>query len=303
MHDEIASASVPGKGIALAAAVTTDLVQVVRDIHDLSPTVTAALGRLMTGAALLATGLKDRQRLSLVIEGDGPVERLAAEAWVTDDAAVGVRGYARWPRAELPANERGKFDVAALVGKGRLQVATIHDLGRPYVGVIELRTGEIAEDLAAYLADSVQIPSLVALGVLATPRGVGAAGGLIAQALPGAEERAVETLEAHARELRAVTSLIDAGHDAVGLLNELAGTLPLGPVRRRPVRFACRCSREKVESVLASMGAAELRSMARERDRTVATCEYCSTAYLFSREALLELADRVEGREPAGGVT
>ena len=187
-----------GSGASIFAAVTTDLVAEVQRRHDLSPTATAAVGRLVTGAVLFGAGLAGRERISLQISGDGPIGTVAADAWLLGDRTVGARGYARNGRAELPIDARGKFDVAGVIGDGLLQVTKSYEVGQPYVGVVPLQSGEIAEDLAAYLAKSEQIPSVVALGVLANPNGVVAAGGVLAQVLPGAGDAAIALLEARA---------------------------------------------------------------------------------------------------------
>ncbi len=293
MPDRLSTASAPAAGIAFAAIVTTDLVGEMRDRHDLSPLATAAVGRLTSGAVLLAAGLKGRERISLQIASDGPIGGLAADAWLLNEHTIGVRGYTRNPRVDLPLNECGKFDVAAALGSGSLHVMKTHDVGRPYTGVVPLHTAEIAEDIATYLTRSEQIPSAVALGVLAGPSGVVAAGGLVVQALPGADESAVAELERRARALPPVTQLVSGGADADALIREIAGDLALREHRSLGVAFACLCSREKVESALIGLGTEDLQRMASERERTKASCEYCGHQYDFSSEELLDLSSRV----------
>ncbi len=270
MPDLIVSASAPDAGFAVVAGITTELVRETQQRHGLSPTATAAVGRLTTGAALLASSLKDKERISLQISGDGPLRSLVSDAWLLDRERIAARGYAKEPTADLPLNDRGKFDVAGAVGSGSMQVTKSFELGQPYVGVVPLYSGEIAEDIAAYLVNSEQIPSVVALGVLANPNGVSAAGGMIAQVLPGADERAVAALEERALAMPAVTSLIADGMDAHQLLHALAGDAGLRSHRTVDVLFGCRCSREKVETALLGLGADELRKMARERPETEA---------------------------------
>ena len=142
-----------------------------------APTASAAVGRLLTAAALLGASLNGRERLTLQIAGDGPIGRITADAWSTGPHAVGARAYARNGRADVPLNARGKFDVARVVGEGSLQVTKSYEIGQPYSGIVPLVSGEIGDDVAAYLANSEQIPSVVALGVLADPGGIRAAGG------------------------------------------------------------------------------------------------------------------------------
>jgi molecular chaperone Hsp33 len=292
MPDHLATASVPAAGIAIAAAVTTGLVREIRGRHDLSPLAAAAVGRLTSGAVLLAAGLKGRERISLQVVAGGPIGGLLAEAWLLDGGTIGARGYARNPHVDLPLNARGKFDVAAALGSGSLHVIKSHEVGRPYTGVVPLRSGEIAEDIAAYLAHSEQIPSVVALGVLADPDGIVASGGLVAQLLPGAEEIAIGDLERRARETPPVTQLLKQGADADSLIRQIAGDTTLHEHRRFDVRFACLCSRAKVEAALLGLGADDLRRMASERDRTEASCEYCKHDYEFRSEELLELSSQ-----------
>jgi molecular chaperone Hsp33 len=293
MPDLLVSASNLEAGVALVAAVTTELVAEIRDRHDLWPTATAAVGRLTTGAALFAAMLKRNERVSLQIAGDGPLGTLAADASLLGEGTVGARGYVRNGRVDLPIDSRGKFDVGGAVGKGSLQVTRSSDVGQPYVGVVSLESGEIAEDLAAYLVHSEQIPSIVALGVLANPDGVVASGGIIARALPGADERALTALEARAAAMPPVTQLIAHGADSDALLRELSGGIELRARHAMDVRFACRCNRAKVQAVLLGLGADELLALARERGGTEAVCEYCKTRYDFTGDELRDLAARL----------
>jgi molecular chaperone Hsp33 len=289
MADLLLGASARDEEIVLFAAVTTELVSEIQRRHDLAPTAMAAVGRLATGAVLFGAGLNGSERVSLQISGDGPIGMLAAEAWLLDERTIGVRGYARNPHADLPIDARGKFDVAGAIGDGFLQVTKSYAAGRPYVSVVPLHSGEIAEDLAFHLAQSEQIPSVVALGVLANPLGVMAAGGILAQVLSGADESATEDLERRALGMPAVTTLIAQDADARRLLSELAGDARLRSHRSMEVRFACLCTREKVEAALRALGESELQSMSEERDETAATCEFCKKPYAFTREQIRAL--------------
>jgi molecular chaperone Hsp33 len=282
MPDTLLAASAPDAGIALVAAIATDLVREIRDRHDLWPTAAAAVGRLATGAALFGANLKGNERISLQIAGDGPLGNIAADSWLLDERTEGVRGYARNPRVDLPLDARGKFDVAGAIGTGSLQVTRSSDIGQPYVGIVPLSSGEIAEDLAVYLAQSEQIRSVVALGVLANPNGVVAAGGILARALPGADDRALAELERRAVAMPPITQLVSGGATVDDLLHELAGGWELRSVHTMAIRFACLCNRAKVEAVLMGLGADELLQLTRERDRTEAVCEYCKTRYVFT---------------------
>lgn len=293
MPDLLLGATAQEAGFTVIATIATDLVREVQSRHDLWPTAAAAVGRLAIGAALFGAGLKGRERVSLHINGDGPLESLTADSWLLDDGTLGVRAYARRPHVDLPIDSRGKFDVGGAVGDGSLQVTKSYEVGQPYVGVVPLHSGEIAEDLAMYLAQSEQIPSVVSLGVLANPSGVIAAGGILAQVLPGADERAVAALEARALAMSAVTKLIAEGADAHVLLRALGGDTELSTHRSLDVQFACMCTPQKVRGMLAGLGAAELREMAASRDETEAICEFCKKPYTFTRDELLALAERL----------
>ncbi len=296
MLDLVLSATAPDAGISITAAITTDLVREARARHDLAPTATAAVGRLITGAALLGANLKGSERITLQIAGDGPLGALAADAWLPGEDRVAARAYTRHPHVDLPLNANGKFDVAGAIGAGSLQVTKSYEVGQPYVGVVALISGEIAEDLAAYLINSEQIPSVVALGVLANPDGVAAAGGVIAHVLPGADERAIAMLEERALALPPITTLIARGADAHAILHELAGPFELRAHRTMPVHFDCLCNREKVATALLSLGEQQLRAMARESVETEAICDFCTTPYIFLAGDLFALADRLEAQ-------
>ena len=209
MPDTIVAASAAGAAITVAAAITTELVAEIRDRHDLWPTATAAVGRLTTGAALFAaTNLKGNERVSLQIAGNGPLGTVAADSWLLDEQTIGARGYARNTRVDLPIDARGKFNVAAAIGEGSLHVTRSSDAGQPYAGIVPLVSGEIAEDLAHYLGQSEQTPSVVALGVLANPSGIVAAWGHSGASAAGCRRRsAVRT-----RAARADDATRDATH-------------------------------------------------------------------------------------------
>jgi molecular chaperone Hsp33 len=292
MPDRLVTAAASDGMISLVAGTTTELVQENQRRHDLAPTASAAVGRLATGAALLGASLKGRERLTLQISGSGPVGRIVADVITLADQSVGVRAYAQNPSAEVPLNPQGKFDVARVVGRGALQVTRSFEVGQPYNGVVPLVSGEIGEDIASYLVRSQQIPSVVALGVLANPTGIIAAGGLIAQVMPNADELAIERLEQQAATMPPVTEQIAAGAEAEDLLVAFIGEVGLRVLRTVPIVFACQCTREKVELALLGLGHDELAKMAREQDNTEAKCEFCKKVYTLSSDEVLELIVR-----------
>jgi molecular chaperone Hsp33 len=260
------------------AAVTTTAVEQARRRHGTAPTATAALGRVLTAAGLLGAALKRGQTVMVRILGDGPL----GGALAMSDAVGTVRGYVANPHVHLPLTASGKLDVGGAVGHGTLHVTLDLGLRVPYHGSVPLVSGEIAEDLASYLVVSHQIPSVVALGVLVAPtERVMAAGGLIVQVMPGADERVVTYLEQRAQVLPTVTSMISTGRTPEEMVDAVLGTIVSHVVERGSVRFRCRCSRRKVQNVLISLGAAELREILAEQGQVEVHCNFCSVRYLF----------------------
>jgi molecular chaperone Hsp33 len=293
--DRVVTASAASGTISFVAATTTELVRETQRRHGLAPTAAAAVGRLVTAAALLGSSLKGPERLSLQIGGDGPIGSIAADAWTIGDDVIGVRGYARFPLADLPLNALGKFDVAGVIGNGKLQVTKSYEIGQPYVGVVPLETGEIAEDIAGYLSNSQQIPSVVALGVLADPEGIRAAGGVIAQLMPGVDDATIARLEANAAAMPPVTTQMVAGAGARALIERLAEGLELREHEHvYDVRFDCRCTKERVERALVGLGRDELIKIAKEQPETEATCDFCKKRYVLSSADVEGLLARLD---------
>ncbi|TAM74146.1 Hsp33 family molecular chaperone HslO [bacterium] len=276
--DHLVTATAAEGTIRVRAAITTALVAEARDRHDCSPTASAALGRLMTAAALMGGGLKGERRIALQVAGNGPLRNVVAEAF-EHDGGIGVRGYALPPDVDLPLALNGKFDVGGAVGRGVLQVTRTLENGMPYTGIVELVSGEIGDDIAGYFATSEQTPSVVALGVLASPKGILAAGGIIAELMPGTGEHAIATLERAAAALPPVTALVRSGADARGLVDAVAREMAPKTLRELPVHFACRCSREKVEIAVRGLGVTTLDEMVREKRSQTVICDYCRQVY------------------------
>jgi molecular chaperone Hsp33 len=283
--DHIASAMAAGDYVRVLAARTTDVVIEAQSRHGCSPTATAALGRLLTGAAMMGFALNGRERIALQVAGDGPVRRVHAE--VRPDGRV--RGYVEEPLADVPLNSRGKFDVAGLIGSGSLHVTRTFDSGQPYTSAVRLVSGEIGEDLAHYFARSEQIPTIVAVGVLAGPRGVVAAGGVLAQLLPGADDDTTRALEERAKRLGSVSTLINDGSSPDDLIHELTADLSPRITAHHEVSFSCSCDRARVIKALLGFGRAQLETMAREDEVTEARCDFCGATYHFGRDELREI--------------
>jgi molecular chaperone Hsp33 len=294
MPDQLTTASAARGTVSLVAGITTELVREAQARHALAPSASAAVGRLITGAALLGASLTGRERLTLQISGDGPIGALTADAWNAGDGRVSARAHARYPQADVPLSAIGKFDVARVVGSGQLQVTKSYEIGQPYSGIVPLETGEIGDDIAAYLANSQQIPSIVALGVLANPSGIIAAGGVIAQLMPGADDGTIGALEAAVAKMPPITTQIIVGADTRALLAAVAGGLELKIFGDHDVAFDCLCTREKVETALLGLGRDELVKIAGEQPNTEATCEFCKRRYVLSSSDVGNLVARLD---------
>ena len=297
-RDALVRATAAGGQIRCMAAVTTEAVAEAVARHRTSHTVAAALGRALTGTLLLGAGLKEFDRLTVQFACDGPIEGITAEA----NAQGHVRGYARNPSADAPLNAQGKFDVSAVVGGGTLYVTyeSGFDIGlhrEPYRGAVPIVSGEIGEDFAYYLAKSEQIPSAVMLGVLVRARESGetfieAAGGLIIQVMPGADERTVAAVESSVVETPQTTTLIREGARPADLLRAALGGVEFEVLEERGVSFACQCSYERAVSLVSSIEASELEAMLREDRGAALTCHFCNETYHVDEPGLAGIVER-----------
>ena len=258
--------------------------------HGTSPVVTAALGRLLSGGAMMGVMMKGEDDLMTVqVKGSGPVRGLT----VTADSKGNVKGYPEEPEVLLPANRKGKLDVAGAVGPGILKVIKDMGLKEPYVGQVALQTSEIAEDLTYYFAVSEQVPSAVGLGVLMEKNNtVKQAGGFIIQLMPFAEEKLIARLEEKVAAVTSVTDLLEQGFTPQMLLHHILGEFGLEIADRIPARFQCNCSKERVEKVIASIGRKDIQEMIDEGKPIEVKCHFCNTAYEFTPEELSEILEQ-----------
>ncbi|WP_457754809.1 Hsp33 family molecular chaperone HslO [Thermovibrio ammonificans] len=269
---------------------TTNLCEIARLRHKLSPMATAVLGRALTGAILLTSLLKHgtNQRVLLRIEGDGPIGLVVAEA----NAKGEVRGFVQNPNVETfikEENGRKKFDIAKAVGKGTLTVVKDLGFGTPYESSVPLVSGEIAQDIAYYLLKSEQIPSAVAIGVLVGEDGkVEAAGGFLAQPLPGASESAVEKLEKNVTSLPPVSTLIKEGKRPEEIAELIFKGFTTELLALKELSFRCRCSKEVAKGGIVAMPEEEIKSLIQEGGASV-KCKFCGEEYHFSKEELEEI--------------
>lgn len=270
------------------AVKTTEMTEAARKAHNTSPVVTAALGRLMSGAAMMASMMEDTPEglLTLQIDGEGDVGGLV----VTADAHGHVKGYAGNPQAICPASSAGKLDVGRIVGPGYLTV--IRDTGNaePYNSRIELVSGEIGDDLAQYFAVSEQVPSGVGLGVLMNrDNTVKVAGGFMIQLMPFASDECVSRLEEALSHITSVTALLDTGIDPEEMLRTILHDVDVEITGRSPVSFRCNCSRNRVEKALISLGRSQLEELTSDTEPIEMKCQFCNTAYSFTPREIREL--------------
>ena len=290
MSDRIVRATAANAQIRIFAADTKDTVETARVKHQTTPVATAALGRLLTAGAMMGTMLKGADDLlTLKITGDG----LLGGIVVTADANADVKGYVGNPNADLPLNAKGKLDVSGAVGKGRLDIIRDMGLKEPYVGQTPLISGEIAEDLTFYFANSEQVPSSVGLGVLVDrDYTVKRAGGFIVQLLPNASDEVIDRLEENLSKIKSVTAFFESGLGAEDLIRVICEGMDPEITDTIPVRFYCNCSRERVEKALISIGHKELDDMIADGKEVNLNCGFCNTDYSFSVEDLKRIREK-----------
>lgn len=291
MTDHIVRA-VTADGFIRADAISSrNLTERARQIHYCLPLATAALGRTLAAASIMGSQCKNpNDSITIQIRGDGPLGSIIA----VSDGEGNVRGYLQNPDVDLPLRVEHKLDVGKGVGKGQLVV--IRDLGlkEPYIGMVELVSGEIAEDIAAYFMESDQVPSACALGVLIdTDQSVRAAGGYIIQLMPGADEGIAERLEAAVQNAGPVTKMLDKGMSPTEILLKVLDGFSPKIISEMPVEYKCYCTEERVKGALKTMGKDELMKLSGEQDSFEVTCQFCDKQYIFTPEQLRELAENL----------
>lgn len=272
------------------ACTTAGVCEEQRRIHNTFPICTAAVGRLMSAALMMAVDMKgEKDLLTLTVKGDGPLRSMT----VTADANGHVKGYCANPNVMLPPNAAGHLNVGGAVGKGNLSVIRDIGLKEPYVGQTALLSGEIAEDLTYYFAASEQVPSSVGLGVLLSKDNVvSQAGGFIIQLMPGASEAVISALETRLSEVHSVTTMLEQGMTPEDILTQILGDMQLEINDRKEVSYHCGCSRERVERALISIGKDELKSLIDEGKPQEVNCDFCGKHYLFTGIELKALYER-----------
>ena len=292
MSDTLLRAIARDAGIQISAAITTGLVERAREIHDTTPVATAAFGRTLTATAIMGSQLKtDDGSVTVQVKGNGPLGTIVC----VGDADGWVRGYLQNPGCELPLRADGKLDVGGGVGRGYLMVIKDIGLKDPITGTVALVNGEIAEDLTRYFAESEQIPSACALGVLVdTDRTVKCAGGWLVQLMPGVKDADIDRLESNLSKIESMTTMLDKGITLEQIVQAVLDGFAVDFLQTDPIGYRCACSREKVERALLSMGKDELCKMAEEQEKSEVTCQFCDKVYTFSREELRQLLAHAE---------
>lgn len=290
MSDYIVRATAANAQIRAFAVNSREMAEKARDIHNLSPVATAALGRLMSGAAMMGAMLKgDKDLLTLQVSGEGPIGGLT----VTADSKGNVKGYVNEPQVMLPPSPAGKLDVGGAIGAGMLRVIKDMGLKEPYVGQTDLQTGEIAEDLTYYFAYSEQVPSSVGLGVLMEKDNtVKQAGGFIIQLMPFADDAVIAELEKKLADFSSVTTVLDEGKTPEEMLALLLGDLDLKITDTMPVQFYCNCDKNRVEKALISIGKKDMEEMIADGKDIEVNCHFCNTAYCFTPDELKKMLKR-----------
>ena len=288
--DQLVRAITAGGAVKAVAVTTRELTERARNIQRSLPAATAALGRTLAAASMMGSALKeDAASLTLQIKGGGPLGTILA---VSDPQGC-VRGYVQNPQVDLPLRPDGKLDVGGAVGSGGT-LTVIRDLGmgEPYTGSVELLSGEIAEDLAAYFAESEQVPTACALGVLVDrDQSVLAAGGYLIQLLPGAGEDVVAKVEGGVMAAGSVTGLLSGGAGPEEMLRQVLSDFELEILERASIEYRCDCSRDRMERALISLGPEELRAIIDEQGGAELTCRFCDNVQTFTKaelETLLE---------------
>lgn len=277
--------------VSIKCMLSTEIVEEARKIHGLSPTATAALGRLLTITSIMGYELKEKDgNLTNQIKGDGPIGILTAVA----DSNGNVKGYVGNNTVDIPLKENGKLDVGTAVGKkGMLYIVKDLGIGKPYVGMTPIVSGEIAEDFTNYFATSEQTPTVIALGVLVDKDGVRAAGGYKLSLMPDATEEIISTIEQQISKIEPISKMLDENKTLEEIAKLVTGDENIQVLETINPEFKCNCSREKCEKGLIAVGKAELEAMIKEEEKIEIVCNFCNSKHIFTREDLQNLADKI----------
>ena len=293
MKDYIVNAITSNGAIRVVAADTTELCNRAQEIHKMTPTAAAALGRTLTAAALMGSMLQSSDdSLTIQLNGGGPIGKVVA----VGDGKANVKGYVENPLVDLPLSEKGKLDVGGAIGRNGI-LGIVRDLGlkEPYVGQVPLVNGEVAEDLTQYYATSEQLPTAVALGVLVdVDYTIKAAGGFILQVLPGAYDEDIDNVEKTIATLSSVTQMLDEGKTPRDIVEHLLSDYEIEYFDDVPTKYECDCSRERTDRALISLGKDELAKIIEEDGKAQITCHFCDNVYDYTKEDLESLLEEAK---------
>lgn len=278
--------------VNIVCANTTNLVEEARQIHDLSPVATAALGRTLTIASIMGANMKNKQdRLTIQIKGNGPLGGMV----VVTDSTSNVRGYVQNPSVDLPINKQGKLDVGQAVGKkGYLNIIKDMGLKEPYIGMTPLVSGEIAEDFTNYFYTSEQTNTAVALGVLVNKEGVKASGGYIVTPMPDATEDDLFILENRIQEALPISQMLDKNMSLLEIAKDITGDVNIKVLEEIVPSYECNCSKEKIEKSLIALGKKELQDIMDTQGEMETVCHFCNETYHFGKEEIEELIEEIK---------
>ncbi|MBE7031517.1 MAG: Hsp33 family molecular chaperone HslO [Ruminococcaceae bacterium] len=290
MADKLTKAVTKNGLIRIYAVNSKNIAEAARKFHSTMPLGTAALGRLLTGAVLMGNMQKDEDiSLTLQLHGDGPLGRVLAVA----NSKGEVKGYIEHPLADLPLNRFGKLDVGGGIGKGYLSVVKDMNMKEPYIGQVPIQTGEIGDDIAFYFAQSEQIASLVALGVLVDrDYSVKQAGGFIVQIMPDCDEFNLKKFEKSAESITSVTQMLEKGLSNEELIREVMKEFEVEILEETDVYYHCDCSDDRMQRAIISLGKKEIQDIIDEQGEAEIVCQFCNKAYTYGEESLEEMRDK-----------
>lgn len=274
--------------VSISIIESTNLVEEARKIHDLTPTTTAALGRLMTATALMGVDLKNMDdSITVQIKGNGPIGTMVAVA----DKYPKVRAYAQNSHVELELNNNGKINVGKAVGKeGFLNIIKDIGLKEPYIGIVPLTSGEIAEDFARYFAESEQTPTAIALGVLVDKNGVKKAGGYLLSLMPDATDEIVTKIEKNIKNSPEISKILSENKNLDEIATIITGDVDIKIIKENIMpKYECNCSSEKFEKGLISLGKTELQELIKNEETIETVCHFCNKKYLFDKKKIEKL--------------
>ncbi|MGI2327893.1 Hsp33 family molecular chaperone HslO [Planococcus sp. YIM B11945] len=289
MNDYLVKALAYDGQVRAYAARTTETVGEAQRRHYTWPTASAALGRSMTASVMLGAMMKGKEKLTIKINGGGPLGTILVDA----NANGEVRGYVSNPQTHFDLNEHGKLDVRRAVGtEGTLSVSKDIGLLHPYVGQVPIVSGELGEDFTHYIVSSEQTPSSVGVGVIVNPDNtIQASGGFIIQLLPGTPEEVIVGIEERLAEIPTISNMVRAGMTPEEILEAVLGKESVKFLDTMPVQFQCQCSRERISNAIRSLGTAEIQDMIETDGQAEAQCHFCNENYHFSKENLEELME------------